>query len=137
MRALMLVSLAALAGCGATLSKAAYTGDLARVDELLKQGYDINKRERGFEDCGTPLLAAAFGGQDAVVQELLKRGARLDGFVLYCAAHSGKISTLNVAARAGAKKDEKTMAALAKLSPVNRAEMLGLIDAALARRDGR
>jgi hypothetical protein len=130
---LLLLSLAALGGCAPSLVKAASTGDLARVHELLNQGFDINGGELSgsVQDCGTPLQAAAVAGQDAVVGDLVKRGARLDG-ALYCAAHSGNIGTLRIVAGAGAKKDAKTAAALAKLTGVRRAEMSAMIDAALA-----
>ena len=58
------------------------------------------------------------------------------GGALYCAARSGKISTIKTIAAAGAKKDEKTAAALSRLDPIERAELLGLIDAAIALSGG-
>jgi hypothetical protein len=135
---LLLLSLAALGGCARSLVKAAAAGDLARVDEMLKQGLDINGRSSSedFKDCETPLLAAASAGRNAVVEDLAKRGARLDG-ALYCAASSGNVFTLRLVAAAGAKKDAKTAAALAKLTDIKRAEMSAMIDSALAEATAR
>ena len=51
------------------------SGDLAKVQQLLEEGHDINHSDsRGF----TPLILASYFNQDAIVQALLAQGAEID-----------------------------------------------------------
>jgi len=55
-----------------TLSRAAVDGDLAKVQDLVKKGVDVNSVDKwGW----TPLLWAAYYGQPKVVDFLLAQGA--------------------------------------------------------------
>lgn len=57
------------------LQGAAATGDLTRVDELLRRGYPVNR----FDDLGkTPLHYAVERGHIAVVERLIAAGANVN-----------------------------------------------------------
>ena len=69
------------AGCGQrlvlgeALYGAAAEGNVARVQQLIRQGADVNYR---FDDNEPPLMPAVTNNHEEVVRILLKAGARAD-----------------------------------------------------------
>jgi len=59
------------------LHEAAKSGDIARVEEMLNSGADINEKKA----FGTPLHFAAGFGQPGMVEHLLSKGADIDSWV--------------------------------------------------------
>ncbi|GAB6040428.1 ankyrin repeat domain-containing protein [Endothiovibrio diazotrophicus] len=80
-RPLLLLLSLLLAACGQgyfdepPLHDAAMRGDAERVEALLKEGADVNGRNR---EGATPLHWAAFKGQVAVARVLLAHGAEVN-----------------------------------------------------------
>jgi hypothetical protein len=60
-------------GCAASLDKAVYRGDAAKIQELLSKGADPNKKNRYNKD--TPLHLAAFYSQLEAAKLLIENGA--------------------------------------------------------------
>ena len=58
---------------GEALSKAAWDGDVARVQQLLLDGADVEWRQGGAS--ATPVMAAAFQGHQNIVELLAEAGA--------------------------------------------------------------
>ncbi len=55
---------------------AVYKGDLRKIEQLIKEGHDINEANSyGY----TPVLTAAYKGQLTILDNLVKKGAKLDG----------------------------------------------------------
>ena len=91
------------------LHLAAAKGNLAEVENLVREGADVNK---GSKDDGiTPLYTAAENGHLAVVQYLIQKGADKDkasndGSPLYLAACNGHLSVVRYLMQQGADKDK-------------------------------
>jgi uncharacterized protein len=67
-----LVCILLCAGCAATLSRAAISGDLPEINRLLQKGENVN----GYDKWGwTPLLWAVYYNYPGVVRFLVERGA--------------------------------------------------------------
>lgn len=77
----VLLLLLILSGCGPKpwdeppLHDAAKTGDLKQVKTLIKQGVDVNSKNK---QGATPLHWAAFKGHVDVAKELIKNGAKVN-----------------------------------------------------------
>jgi len=84
---------------------AAREGDVGRVQELLRQGADVNAKH---PDGGTPLIKAADRGHREVLQALLAAGAQVDGkdaegwTALMWSAERGRIELVNLLIASGA-----------------------------------
>jgi ankyrin repeat protein len=78
-----------------SLHEAAENGNLEQVEAHLRQGTDINKRDR---DKMTALHYAAFNGHKKVVELLLEKGAELDA-----KGQEGGVTALHMAATRGHK----------------------------------
>jgi ankyrin repeat protein len=63
-----------LTGCESPLNKAALAGNTAKIQQLLDNGADINKRTLAYSR--TPLLYAAETGNTNVVELLLSKGVQ-------------------------------------------------------------
>lgn len=87
------------------LHLAAHSGDIARLENLLVPGVDLEQRDnRG----RTPLHVAAFASQDAILKRLAQAGAELDALegqaydVVTIAAVANDIEFLDLALDLGA-----------------------------------
>ena len=93
-----------------TLWSAAREGDVGRVQELLRQGADLNANH---PDGGTPLIKAADRGHREVLQALLAAGATVDGkdaegwTALMWSAERGRIEVVNLLLAAGANPNAR------------------------------
>ena len=73
-----IVQILFLSACGASIIQYAKKGDLARVEAMLKEGEDPNKRGRYGS---TPLMEAASGGHLNIVKALLDNGAEINALL--------------------------------------------------------
>lgn len=87
------------------LWSAARAGDLARVQEALRQGADVNAKH---PDGGAALIKAADRGHQEILQALLAAGAMVDGrdaegwTALMWSAERGRLELVNLLIAAGA-----------------------------------
>lgn len=84
--------LASAEGHAGPLFDAAGQGDLAAVEKLLGEGFDVDERGRNDE---TPLIAAALADETAIAEFLIARGADV------MARNQGGLTPLHAAAYAG------------------------------------
>jgi len=84
------------------LIQAALAGDVGMVERLLRDGRDVNVRDR---TGATPLIAASVGGHLRVVELLLARGADVS------AKDDGGMTALRAAAAAGMAEVAKALLA--------------------------
>ncbi len=106
----LLPLLFAQVACGDINSKllnAAETGDSARVEQLLKQGADVNEKK---EDGTTALIRAVRKGHIEIVKTLIDAGADVNvkyehgGTALMDAAAWGHTEIAEILRQAGAKE---------------------------------
>jgi uncharacterized protein len=103
-----------LTGCESTINKAAERGDAARVQQLLDQGADIDKRT--FAYGLTPLISAAGAGNTNVVALLLSKGANpnapsaIGWTALMAAAWNGHAECVRMLLEHGADVTRRTVA---------------------------
>jgi len=89
----------------AGLHKAAHSGDLAVLRDLVKQGADLEARDKAGR---TPLHVAAFASNDDAVRLLAEAGAKLDAFenqaydIVTIAAVANDVDLLGLALDLGA-----------------------------------
>jgi len=91
----------------AWLFLAAKRGDLAKINELIESGSDVNARD---EDGMTPLMIAVkHGAESEVLSVLIEGGAKVDArdvvgnsALLYAARHSMSVSVFDILLQAGA-----------------------------------
>ena len=110
------------------LWSAAREGDIARVQELIRQGTDVNAKH---PDGGTALIKAADHGHQEVLQTLLAAGATVDGrdaegwTALMWAAERGRIELVNLLLAAGADPKARNEVGAVPIMP---AAMNGHVD---------
>jgi hypothetical protein len=103
-----------LTGCESPLNKAALAGNTAKIQQLLDNGADINKRTLAYSR--TPLLYAAETGNTNVVELLLSKGANINapdaiGYTaLMLATVRGHAECVKVLLAHGANIDQRTVA---------------------------
>lgn len=91
---------------GTPLMRAAQEGNVAKVQELLNQGVNVNEQSKRSK--ATPLIFAASAGNVEVVRLLLKRGANpnlcswADMCPIWWATQSGSYETVKTLIEAGA-----------------------------------
>jgi cytochrome c len=103
----LLLSSAAIARAG-PLDEAAKDGDIAKIEQLLAQGADINQST----GLATPLIYAIRGGHEDAARLLIERGADVNavstlGTPLHAAASEGLASIATMLLEHGANPDAR------------------------------
>jgi uncharacterized protein len=119
-----------------SLGDAAHAGDVAKVQELIAAGSDVDERDQSNE---TPLIKAALARQAAVAAALIEAGADIKarndrGFTaLHAAAYSGSVEIATMLLDRGMPVDDHAERAITPLHVAAEENQFAVVELLLAR----